>query len=216
MSEIKIKVDTHPFDDDLKLYTRKEFTFKPGLTSLVGCNGTGKSTLIDIYIKQALRTQKISNFKYNDRRHGGDNLMENMMFHDDMSGFASMFISSEGERIALGVGRTFAGLRSFFKENEGKKAVLMFDAIDSGMSVDEIIEIREIFLDTIIPDAINNYGVNLFVIVAANNYEWCNDERIHNMDITSGKELKITDYESYKKIILESRKKKDKVRCVDK
>ena len=57
MSEIKVKVDTHPFDDDLKLYTRKEFAFKSGLTSLVGCNGTGKSTLIDIYIKQALRTQ---------------------------------------------------------------------------------------------------------------------------------------------------------------
>ena len=47
------------------------------------------------------------------------------------------------------------------------------------------------------------------MIIAANNYEWCADDRIHNIDITNAKELKFTDYSEYKDFILNNRKHKN-------
>lgn len=213
MNEFKITVQTRPFEDDLRLYQRKDFTFKPGISSLVGCNGSGKTTLIDCFLVPHLRKQKIEYYKYNDRRQGGSVLMDAMLnVYGDMNGLAQMFLSSEGERIVCGLIRVIKALPSFLKENKNKPAFLILDAIDSGMSVDEIIEIREVLLDTIILDAKSRFNVDLYVIIAANNYEWCNDDRIVNIGVTNATELKFKDYDDYKKYILKSRKYKDKQR----
>ncbi len=212
IKQIDIQVKTKPFEDDLKLYQRKNFTFFPGITSLVGCNGTGKSTLIDEYLRRYVRVNKIGYLEYNDRRKGGSNMMSELMFNNDISGFGQMFLSSEGERIVLALGNLLGEFNSFFNKNKNKDAVILLDAIDSGMSVDEICEIRDLFLDVIIPDAKERFKCTLYIIIAANNYEWCNDPRIHNMDVTTGKRLCFTSYEDYKKFILSSRARKDKMR----
>ena len=213
---ITITVDTKPFDDTLKLYNRKHFTFQPGINSLVGCNGSGKSTLIDCFLTHYLEHHDIEYYKHNDRHSGGSNYMEKLLFQDDISKVAQMVMSSEGERIVCALDPVFSMLRSRFNKNRGKPFFLIFDAIDSGMSVDEIIEIRDIFLSVIIPDAEQEFDVTLYVVIAANNYEWCNDDRIHNIDITNAKELRFKDYSEYKDFILKSRKFKDKQRgCAD-
>ena len=213
MAEYKIKVNTKPFDDDLKLYQRKEFTFVPGLNSLVGCNGSGKTTLIDCFLIPSLRKDKIEHYKYNDRRQGGSMLMDRMLnVDDDMYGLVRMYMSSEGERIVVGLEKVITALPSFFKENKGKPTFLLLDAIDSGMSVDEICEIKELLLDVVIPDAKNRFDIDLYVVIAANNYEWCNDDRIHNIDITTAKTLKFKSYEEYVDQIKASRTRKDKSR----
>ena len=215
MEEYKIVVQTKPFDDDLKLYQRREFTLVPGLNSLVGCNGSGKTTLIDCFLVPSLRKDKFEYYKYNDRRQGGSMLMDSMLnAYGDMYGLARMVLSSEGERIVCGLERVITALPSFFKENKGKPAFLLLDAIDSGMSVDEICEIKELLLDVIIPDAKSRFDVDLYIVIAANNYEWCNDDRIHNIDITTAKDLKFKSYDDYVKHIRESRKKKDKARQI--
>lgn len=216
MEEYKIKVRTKPFEDDLKLYQRTEFTFVPGLNSLVGCNGSGKTTLIDCFLIPQLRKDKIEYYKYNDRRQGGSYLMDSMLnVYGDMDGLARMFLSSEGERIVCGIEKVVTSLPSFFKANAGKPAFIMLDAIDSGMSVDVISEIKGLFLDVVIPDAKSRFNVDLFVVVAANNYEWCNDDRIHNLDIINAKEVQFKNYEAYKQFILKSRKSKNKFRGVE-
>ena len=209
-----IKVDTKPFEDDFKLYLRKDFTFVPGINSLVGCNGSGKTTLIN-YIKRNLRKSKINCIDYNDRHSGGQNMMSAMCEFGDMQGLANMFVASEGERIVQGLNPIFGSLKKFFSENKNKDAFILLDAIDSGMSVDEIIEVRDVFLDLIIPDAKSSYSIDLYLVIAANNYEWCNDSRIHNINISTGKTLDIDSYETYKNIILKSRKTKDKLRGVE-
>lgn len=216
MNEFKITVSTKPFDNYLRLYQRKEFTFKLGINSLVGCNGSGKTTLIDYFLVPQLRKQKIEYYKYNDRRQGGSYLMDKMLNSDgDMDGLIRMTLSSEGERIVCGLEGVIKALPRFFKENKNKSAFLILDAIDSGMSVDEINEIKELFLDTIIPDAKSRFGVDLFIVVAANNYEWCNDDRIVNINIITGTTLKFKDYADYKKQILKSRAFKNKQRGVE-
>lgn len=213
MTEYIVPVQTKPFDNTLKLYTRKQFTLMPGLCSLVGCNGSGKTTFIDHFLIPKLRRDQIEYYKYNDRRNGGSMLMDRMLnVDDDMNGLVRMTLSSEGERIVVGLEQVISALPNFFKENKNKPAFLILDAIDSGMSVDEIIEIRELFLDLIIPDAKSRFGVDLYIVIAANNYEWCIDERIHNIDITSGKVLKISSYDQYKQQILKSRQIKDNSR----
>jgi len=212
MTNVEITVNTKPYDD-FRLYQRKQFTFVPGINSLVGCNGSGKSTLIDMFLIPQLRKQKIEYYKYNDRREGGSMLMDSLLnVYGDMDGLMQMFVSSEGERIVCGLIRVIQALPRFFKENKDKPAFLILDAIDSGMSVDEISEIKELFLDTIIPDAKSRFGVDLYIVIAANNYEWCNDDRIVNIDITTSKTLKFKSYDDYVIHLKESRKKKDKAR----
>ena len=215
MEDFKVEVQTKPFGDNLKLYQRKEFIFRPGLTSLVGCNGSGKTTLIDCFLIPQLRKAKIEYYKYNDRREGGSMLMDSLLNkYGDMEGLAQMVLSSEGERIVCGLVRVVQALPRFLKENKDKPAFLILDAIDSGMSVDEIMELKELFLDTIISDAKSRYNVDLYIVIAANNYEWCNDERIFNMNISNGKEVKFKSYTDYREHIFNLRKQKDKIRGV--
>ena len=42
----KIKTWRNPYDEGFSTCRRKEVEFKPGLTVLVGCNGSGKSTML--------------------------------------------------------------------------------------------------------------------------------------------------------------------------
>lgn len=214
MSEFTITVDTHPFDDDLKLYQKKEFTLYPGINSLVGCNGSGKSTLIDCYLVEKLKKEHIGYYQHNDRHDGQQNYMSKLGFHEAYEELAQMFMASEGERIVQALAPVFSQLRPLFREHKGGSVFIIFDAIDSGMSVDEIIEIRGLFLDLVIPDAKSTFDVDVYMVIAANNYEWCNDSRIHNIDITTAKEITFSSYEDYVKHIKNSRKKKDKMRGV--
>ena len=208
---IKITVSTKPFDHHTKIYLRKDFTFEPGLTSLVGCNGSGKTTLIDFYLKSYVKKNKIEYIFWNDRRTGGSSLMQQCMDNDDMDGVIALFMSSEGERISYALLDVFKNIGRCFRACKGQSVVIMFDAIDSGMSIDEICETRDVILDIVIPDA-ETQNVTPYFIIAANNYEWCNDPRIHNIDIQTGKSLNINNYDDYKKIILKSRERKDKMR----
>ena len=211
--ELHIQVETKPFGD-FTLYKCKDFILIPGVTSLVGCNGSGKSTFINDFLIPHLKNHDIEYVTWNDRQNGGYNLMDKFLnFDNNLSGLATMVLSSEGERIVQGLGDILPKIGKGVRSNAGKSFVIAFDAIDSGMSVDEIIEIRNLCFDTILPDA-EKYGTALYIIIAANNYEWCNDSRMHNIDIITGKSMEIKSYEDFKAAILKSRTIKEKSREV--
>jgi len=210
-----INVDKRPFDESWKLYTCEKFTFKPGINSLVGCNGSGKSTLINMFLLPALRKKNIGYLEHNDRKDGGNTHMQRLLFQDDFQNLANMAFSSEGERIVCALDPIFGSLRSNFNKHKGERFFIIMDAIDSGMSIDEIIEIRNTFLDVIIPDAKDTFDVDLYIIIAANNYEWCNDSRIHNICIYNSAELTFSNYEDYKEHILASRILKNQLRGIE-
>lgn len=210
---INLTINTKPYDN-FKLYTHKEFTLYPGLNSLVGCNGSGKSTLIDMYVKPYVKKNNIEYIYWNDRVNGGSHLMQKLLYYSDMSGLCSMVVSSEGERIAYGLLDIFRNIGKGFRACRGKDFIIMFDAIDSGMSVDEIIETRSVILDIVIPDA-ESLNVTPYFVIAANNYEWCADPRIHNIEIQTGKIVNINSYEDYRNIIIKSRERKNKMRGIE-
>lgn len=208
---LQVQVSTKPFDNFV-LYKNKKFDILPGVTSLVGCNGSGKSTFIEHFLIPYLNKHDIEHIDWNDRQKGGYTLMDKFLnFDNNIEGLAAMALSSEGERIVHGISEVLPKIGHKVRNSGGKPLVVTFDAIDSGMSVDEIIEIRDLCFDVILPDA-EKYGTLLFIVIAANNYEWCNDPRIHNINITTGNPIEIKSYDDFKDAILKSRATKDRSR----
>ena len=93
------------------------------------------------------------------------------------------------------------------EENGSKELFLIWDAVDSGASIDNIIELKD-FFNTIIKDQKEKNDIDVFVIVSANSYEMANGEACY--DISHNKYISFNDYEEYKKFILKSRKFKER------
>ena len=83
--------------------------------------------------------------------------------------------------------------------------ILLFDAVDSGMSVDAVIEIKALF-DTMMQDAAK-MGIELYLIISANEYELARGSQC--FDVNTGKYLTFADYEEYRDFIIKSRTKKE-------
>ena len=100
---------------------------------------------------------------------------------------------------------------SFYRSKLPKELVkerwILIDAIDSGYSVDNVIELKDLF-NEIINDGKQNYGVDVYIIVSANEYEMASGENC--FDVNACKYLKFKDYDDYKKFILHSRELKNK------
>lgn len=197
-------VPTRPFDDDMRLYSRKTVTFNPGLTTLVGCNGSGKTTLM-MLIKDELRRDKdFLLLAYNDRSEGQSNLMEALAFRDDMRGVASMFMSSEGERIIRGVGYFAQGIRKRIQKTNPKEIWILLDAVGSGLSIDGIQDIKDL-AKAVIED---NQDTDVYFVVSTNEYEFTIGA--DNIDVTTFKHVQFKNYEEYRKFILKTSEKKQR------
>ena len=193
-----------PYYTGEKIFTKKEFIFNPGVTVLVGCNGTGKTTLLH-HIKEALRKECVPCMDYNNLSNGGSSATSAAMFHNDIELAAALMTSSEGEQIYINLGTAAQKIGGFVRNNKGAKELwLLFDAIDSGLSVDNILEVKEYLFQTIIDD---NPNSDVYIIVSANEYEMCRGENC--FDVRTGKYVAFKTYEAYRKFIIKSREKKD-------
>jgi hypothetical protein len=140
--------------------------------------------------------------------------------------------SSEGENIVLNISKLASALRPFIKTGEvqnesnkfakafakavwGDKAEekkevpnerwILLDAVDSGLSVDNIVDIKEYLFKTILED---DFDGQIYIVVSANEYELCRGENC--FDVYGGKYVKFPNYEKYRNFILKSREIKDK------
>ena len=231
---LDIKVWRDPYESGFNTTKPKQVSFNPGLTILVGCNGAGKSTLL-MNIEEQCRKDKIPYSIYDNLRNGGwaDTLGAALggfaEFDDDLEFGTTMWQSSEGETIKANIGRQSRFYKEFeetgkikrkgdlFAEIFGGKEkeevctdnrrILLFDAIDSGLSIDGVCEVKE-FLKLIMKKAEEEKGIEYYIIAVANEYELANGENC--FDVVEGKYITFEDYEDYKKFILNSRKKKEK------
>jgi len=221
-----------PYDSGFSPTKPTNITIEPGLTVLVGCNGAGKTTLLN-NIKDVLSDEKIPFSFYNNLSDGGFSSMGSLLsgygdFECDSIGLgASLWTASEGEAIKINIARRSTAIRQFLEsgffstrtsrlvralkeEDESTKPldnrrVLLFDATDSGMSIDSIIEIKNLF--TAILEDSEKIGVETYIIISANEYELCRNEKC--FDVNNGVYLEFADYEEYRKFILKSRKAKE-------
>ena len=199
---MKINLNTNYWDSKEPLYKKSAVELNPGVTVLVGRNGSGKTTFL-IQLRQYLTKNKIPFISYDNMFDGGNNavndLMEGLSYFKDIENRAEMFamkwFSSEGQNIIINVTEFAKTAGKFIKNNKDKEKVfILFDAIDSGLSIDNIIEIKD-FLKIVVNDAPNAY-----IIVTANSYEMCYQNRCY--DIKNGEYIEFTNYENYKSFIL--------------
>ena len=227
-----IKTWRDPYDSGFNTTNPKEIELNKGLTVLVGCNGAGKTTLL-MNIKEHCKNSKIPCHFYNNLRDGGhhmDSMISGMadLPCDNMSLAASMWTASEGEAIKLNIGRQSTMYKEFLstgyfknrsyrfsklfsdkkedKSTETNMRVLLFDATDSGLSIDNICEIKVLF-ESILADA-GESGLELYIIISANEYELCREADC--FDVNKGRYIRFKDYEDYRKFILTSRRNKEK------
>ena len=80
--------------DDRPLYETGKFIFKPGITILTGCNGCGKTTLLQHIRTELEKTE--TPFLWYDNLHDGQLSAEESMLRGDIETTAALFMSSEG------------------------------------------------------------------------------------------------------------------------
>ena len=220
-----IKTWRDPYDAGFTPTRPKEIELKTGLTVLVGCNGAGKSTLL-LNIKESCKINNIPCLSYNNLTDGGSNALSGVFFDGDFNEGAYLWSSSEGECIKANLGRKAKIFQEFInkgiindrahrfarafsdiedKEVKSNDRVFLFDAVDSGLSVDSIVEIKDLF--DIIMDDFKDSDKNIYIVIAANEYELARN--CECFDVNTGKYIRFKDYEDYRTFILRSRKKKE-------
>ena len=201
------KLTKSPYDRGVNIYSKATFNFESGVTILVGCNGSGKTTLIEL-VKEKLDKIGIPYYEFDNYKDGGHTGISSALFRNNIQVAATMMCSSEGEKITINMGQEAAKIGNWFKEHKDEKELwLFFDAVDSGLSIDNICDIKEYLFKTIIED--KRFGdKDIYIICSANSYEFANGSNC--MDIYSAKYIKFKDYEDYKKFIVKSKERKDK------
>lgn len=223
---IQIKTWRDPYDSGFSPTKPTTINIEEGLTVLVGCNGAGKTTLLN-NIKEEMKKQNIPCNLYDNLRDGGSNSLSEAFFNENIELGASLWTASEGEAIKINFGNSSTKIREFLKtgfynsksnrfarlfsdkkepEEVGNQRVLLFDAVDSGLSVDSIVEVKEVF-NLILEDA-KQFGVETYIVISANEYELARGSNC--FDVNAGEYIKFNDYEDYRTFILKSRKTKEK------
>ena len=230
-----IKLYRDYYDTGVPLYQRSNIELKPGLTVLVGCNGAGKTTMLH-QLKQHLQKNDVPYVFFDNLMDGGANARQQSLWDSDISFLATAAVSSEGENIVMNMGKLAERLGTFIRTGEDSKGInanrlakallksagkdteeekttqsnerwVLLDAVDSGLSVDNIVDLKEFLFKTMQQHAAA-LGLELYIVVSANEYEMARGE--HCFDVYRSRYTEIPTYESYRNLILDSRKQKDK------
>lgn len=225
-----IKTWRDPYGAGFSPTRPKEIEIQPGLTVLTGCNGAGKSTLL-LNIKEHCNKNNIPCMHYDNLHDGGSNAMSSLFYFGDYEGGADLFTSSEGESIKINIGMKSSTYKDFirngyvndiqyrlnqaFTKNFGENTVdiieckdrfFLFDAVDSGLSVDSVVEIRDLF--NLMLEDNKDLDRNIYIVIAANEYELARNADC--FDVNAGCYIRFSDYEEYRKFIIKSRVIKEK------
>ena len=200
MKRFEIRPDY--YDEGVSIFKKDYVEFNTGLTVLIGCNGSGKTTLLN-HIKYECEHSGIPVFKYDNYTEGGDHGMSRALFNEDYSRLASDFVSSEGERIYNNLAEMARNIGRFVTENMDKERFILLDAIDSGFSIDNVLDLKEGLFDAILNDGYSS----TYIIVSANEYELASGERC--FDVQNCEYIDIKSYDDYRKFIIKSREYKD-------
>lgn len=190
-----------PVECGRRLFYRKSCTLKPGVTILVGCNGSGKTSLI--HSLEGTISIFSTYADYSDTSDGRSSAREMFAFYNNLEAVATSMMSSEGENVSINLIHAIHTIKQYIAENHEifKKFYIFLDGIDSGTDIETIDFIK----DTIFKDLISvfdAYGITLYIVASANNYELVRD--MDCMEVYSGKYRRFSDYEEYRNYILKT------------
>ena len=217
------KIPRKGYTETRQIYKKGTIDIQPGITVLIGCNGSGKTTILN-EIKES--ANKIPTYFYNNLT---DDCRDRAFFSQDFDLVSQLFCSSEGECITIKLLNKVEEIAYLLKNGKKKKSaleeafssiinesdkpkeeivkdrILLFDAVDSGLSIDQVRDLKNYFFKQLL-DVYDNE--HLYIIVSANEYELCRDYPCFN--VTDGKYVTINSYEDYTKEILKTREYKEK------
>lgn len=202
------KISRTPYEKKQKLYKKSSITLEEGVTVLVGCNGCGKSTLLRT-LKQTLDDENIPYLSYDNLSEGTTKAKDKALFHGDYDYLANAMIASEGETIKLNIGNLAKnlGYNILNKHKDAEEFWVLLDAVDSGFSIDNVVELKDDLLKFIIGH--KPQTMKLYIVISANEYELVNGENC--FDVYEGKYRTFRSYNAYKNFILKSRVKRDAI-----
>ena len=204
---MKFEIVRDYYQEKEYIYNKKNIEIEEGLTVLVGCNGSGKSTLL-YQIKDLCKKENIPCYYFDNLTEGGSNAREKAGFYGDTMFLAESLCSSEGENINLNMTNCANKIGKFVRNNKNaKKIFILMDAVDSGLSIDYVIELKELLFKTIIKDT-SERGIETYIIVSANEYEMARNEKCFL--IPDMKYKTFENYDEYRNFIIESRNNKNK------
>lgn len=222
----KFKVSKNPYDDGTrKLFSKTSFELQDNsITCFVGCNGTGKTTLLKSMQEQLRKGKatdllaKLNPFHaiFGEKSQASQDMYisfskESELTVSEEDHFFSSFSKvcmSTGEWISDRFGRALALLGDAIRspENKGKSVFIFFDDCDAGTSIDMIGDIKSVF-DLIIEDCKKN-DITYYICLTANSYEMCRDCKC--IDVSTFDEYRFGNYEEYKEFVLKSKRFKEK------
>lgn len=190
-------------EDDFNIFKKKKITIKSGLTVLVGCNGAGKTTLLK-QIEQSLKSKDIPVMLHNNKSDGERELKSRAALYGDFNIVAKLMMSSEGENIVNVMSEIARKMGDFTRRNGNSKELwFMFDAVDSGLSIDNILEIKEQLIPIVLE---HDADKDIYFLISTNSYEFARGENC--FDVINGKYIKFANYEEYRDFILKSKEQK--------
>lgn len=198
------KIDWDWNDIGCKIFRKSTIELQPGVTVLVGCNGIGKSTLIKQLVQQFKKdgTRFIS---FDNLQDGGSHARSRASFYGDFTFLANSMCASEGENISMNLVRFTQQLSHFVSQyRTAPELWMLLDAVDSGLSVDNILDLKGLF-SAFIED---NPESEVYIVIAANEYELARGEQC--FDVLRGNYKTFKTYEAYRKFIIKTREEKDK------
>lgn len=200
-----IEISKNPLCLPHNMYPCDTINLKTGLTVIVGCNGSGKTTLLAM-LKQELRANNVPYISFDNLLQGGERAKASAALRDDYSFVIQSTQSSEGENIVLNMGKLAAKAGKFVKENPDLEELwILMDAVDSGLSIDNICDIKQYLFKPILNDP-RLAGKAVYIVVSANTFEMVSDAQC--LDVQTFEYRKFSSYEEYRAFILESKQKK--------
>lgn len=207
------KIYKDPYGTGSNMYSKSKVEIQPGVTVLVGTNGAGKTSLLR-NIQRELEEDSIPNVYFDNLNDGGANARARAGFYGEFDILAASVCSSEGENIVINMGKIAAKIgRAVQIYHDAKEIWLLLDAVDSGLSVDNVVDIKQYLFETMLNDE-RLKNTEVYILVSANEYEMARGENC--LDVQHLRYCKFKTYESYRKYILKSKDLKNKRDHIDK
>ena len=199
----KFKIDKDWNGIGCNINQKGTVTLNPGVTVFVGCNGIGKTTLMK-QLMSILKKENVPYISFDNLHDGGSHARSNAMFKQDFAFVGASMCASEGENIDMNISNFASKIAYFQKQHPDAKELWIFmDAVDSGFSVDNIINLKK-FFNLILEHRGNS---DIYIIVSANEYELARGENCY--DVLRCKYTKFSSYERYRNFIITTRAHKD-------
>lgn len=203
MTDFKIGRD--PYGSGVPLYAASHVDIPTGLTVLVGCNGSGKTALLDTMSGRLAHTLGQHDYVVIIDAHSEtQRTAYGGVFGHDTSAVAAGLTNSEGELMQRAVGRRFPDIGQAMNDTQLESLWVLIDGFDSSVDILGCDVMLETFTRHVFPD-LRQRDVDAYVVMATNAWEPVRYAQEHDgtvIDVTRLKRIRFTGYEDYRDYVL--------------